>query len=185
MEAVRGAEQVQEATTGEVVGTRGAAGGGDRLGAAFGLDLVQAVSDLLDALIVRDLLPLALALLADALEHVVDAGGMIDVQQRAGAAAAQASLVAVVGIAFDLDDVTVFDVCENTAVRVAEIAQRLDHLDARSVDIDFGRHDIGTHQVLQAVRLLGNLRHLPSPLLLVMLAFTYIVIAVFSRPHAA
>ena len=52
------------------------------------------------------------------------------------AAAAQTALVGVVRIAFDLYDITVFDVGENAAILMAEIAGRLLHLHTRSMDID-------------------------------------------------
>lgn len=138
METVRRAELVQEAAARPVVGTRGAAGRGHGLRAAFGLDLVEFVGNLLDGLVVRDLLPLALALLADALERVVDASRVVHVQKRAGAAAAQASLARVIRIALDLNYVAVLDVGKNAAVGMAEVAERLDHLDAVGMDINFG-----------------------------------------------
>ena len=155
METVRRAELVQEAAASPVVGTRGAARRGHGLGAGFGLDLVEALSDLLDRLIVRDLLPFVLALLTGALERVVDAGGVIDVQQRARAAAAQATLVGVIRIAFDLDYIAVLDVGKDTAVGMAEIALSPDALDA------FGEFAV---LVVNA----DLISHLPSPLLLVL-----------------
>ena len=166
VEAVRRAELVEEAAASPVVGARRAARRGHGLGAAFGLDLVELVGHFLNSLVVRDLLPLALALFAHALERMVDAGGMVDMQQRARAAAAQAALAGVIRIAFDLDHIAILNVGEHAAVSMAEIAERLDHRDAVLMDIDLGRHGVGGHEALEAVRRLGNLRHLPSPLLL-------------------
>ncbi len=110
METVRRAELVEEAAARPVVGTRGTAGRCHRFGAAFGLDLVELISHFLDRLVVWDLLPCALALLAHALERVVDAGGVVDMQKRTGAAAAQTAMVGVIRIAFDLDHVAILDV---------------------------------------------------------------------------
>ena len=155
VETVRRAELVQEATTRPVIGAGRAASGGNRLSARLGLDLVESLGDLFDRLIVRDLLPLVLALLASALERVVDAGGMVDVQKRARSAAAQTTLVVVIGIAFDLDYVAVLDIGKDTAVGMAEIALRSDALDA------FGEFAV---LVVNA----DLISHLPSPLLLVL-----------------
>ena len=170
VEAVRRAELVQEAAARPVVGARRAARRGHGLGAALVLDLVEAVGNLLDRLVVRDLLPLALALGTHALQRVVDAGGVVDVQQRARAAAAQSAMVRVIGIAFDLDYVAILNVGEHAAVSMAEIAERLDHRDAVLMDVDLGRHGIRAHKALETGRRLGNL-HLPSPLLLVRLPY--------------
>ena len=168
VETVRRAELVQEATTRPVIGAGRTASGGNRLSARLGLDLVESLGDLFDRLIVRDLLPLVLALLASALERVVDAGGMVDVQKRARSAAAQTTLVAVIGIAFDLDYVAVLDIGKDTAVGVAEIALRSDALDA------FGEFAV---LVVNA----DLISHLPSPLLLVLQTPT-IRFAGFLRP---
>ena len=138
VETVRRAEQVQEATAGEVIGARRSAGGGDGLGAAFRFDLVESIGNLLDGLIVRDLLPLALALLADALERMVDAGRMVHVQKRAGTTAAQTALARIIRITLDLDHVAILNIGEYAAVSMAEIAERLDHSDAILVDVDLG-----------------------------------------------
>ncbi len=87
------------------------------------------------------------ALRAHALERMVDARRVVHVQERAGAAAAQAALAGVIRIPLDLDHIPVLDIGKNTAVRMAEVAKRLHHLDSLCVDID--------------------LRHIPSSLLLV------------------
>ena len=155
MEAVRRAELVQEATTRPVVGTGRTTRGGNRLSARLCLDLVESLGNLFDCLVVRDLLPLVLALFASALERMVDAGGMVDVQKRARTAAAQTTLVVVIGIAFDLDYVAVLDIGKDTAVGMAEIALRSDALDA------FGEFAV---LVVNA----DLISHLPSPLLLVL-----------------
>ena len=67
METVRRAELVQETATSPVVGTGGTAGGSNSFCAAFGLDLVELFGNLFDSGVVVNLLPLAFALLANAL----------------------------------------------------------------------------------------------------------------------
>ena len=140
MEPVGAAELVQEAAARPVVGARRAAGGGHGLGAGFGLDLVQALGHLGDGLVVRDLLPFSLAFGPHALERVVDAGGMLQMQKGAVAAAAEAALVRVVRVALDLDHLPVLHIGEDAAVRMAEVAQRLAHLDAGGVDVNLVPH---------------------------------------------
>ena len=145
MEAVWGTEDVEETAASIVVGARRATRRGNCLSATFFLDLVELLGDFADALIPRDLLPLVLALLACALQAVVNTRGMVHVLERARAAAAQTTLVGVVGIAFDLDDFAIFHVGEDAAIGVAEVACALLHLYTGSMDID--------------------LRHMRSPLL--------------------
>ena len=140
MKAVGAAELVHEAAARPVVGARRAAGRGHGLGAGFGLDLVQALGHLGDGLVVGNLLPLALALLAHALERMVDAGGVVQMQKGAVAAAAEAALVRVIGIALDLDHLPVLHIGEDAAVRMAEVAQRLAHLYAGGVDVNLVPH---------------------------------------------
>ncbi len=140
VETVRGTELVEEASTCPVVGTGSTAAGRNALSAVLGLDLIESVSDLLDSLVVVDLLPLAFTLLSDALQHVVDATGVIDVQESTRTTTAQAALIGVIGVALDLDDVAVLDVCKNTTVGVAEVALRTDAFYSRRMDINFRRH---------------------------------------------
>ena len=145
VEAVRRTEDVEETATCVVVRTSGAASGGNCLGAAFFLNLVEPLSNLADALVPWDLFPLVFALGACALQAVVDARRMMHVLESTRAAAAQTTLVGVVGIAFDLDDFAIFHVSEDATICVAEVACALLHLYTGSMDID--------------------LRHMRSPLL--------------------
>ena len=145
VEAVRRTEDVEETTASVVVRTSGAASGGNCLGAALFFDLVEPLGNLADALVPWDLFPLVFALGARALQAVVDARRMMHVLESTRAAAAQTTLVGVVGIAFDLDDFAIFHVSEDATICVAEVACALLHLYTGSMDID--------------------LRHMRSPLL--------------------
>ncbi len=60
-------------------------------------------------------------------------------QKRARATAAKTALIRVIRISLDLDHIAVFDISQDATVCVTEVAQRLHHLDAIGMDIDF-RH---------------------------------------------
>lgn len=67
----------------------GAFGGDERLGAIFVNERLELLGDFLDGLIVGDLLPLVLATLANTLERMIDALGVIMELDRALALLAQ------------------------------------------------------------------------------------------------
>ena len=136
VEAVGGAEEVQETATRPVVGAQSAGGGRHGLGAGLLLDLVEFLGDFRKRLVPRDALPLVLALLARTFERVVHARRVVHEIQRLVAARAQAALVRrVVRVAFRVDEFAVFYVGKHTAVLMAEVTTRFPHDDVFSVDI--------------------------------------------------
>ena len=129
MAHVGGAEEVHEAAACPVVGTQGTSDGSHGLCAALCLDGVDLVGNLGESLVPRDALPLVLALLARALERVVDASRGIVESHCLVATCAQTTGVGRVGIALGVQQLAILNVGENAAVVVAEVATGFPDLD--------------------------------------------------------